>query len=113
MSKNSNRDLVIGQLPYDVLVECLQSLYIKDEEKKLRRTQRLRKAHERRRERTKRLEGRLRTLRGQLLREGDHARVRLANFQSGVRQQIKMRNRKRMVMRFSPEICVVKGVIDS
>ena len=67
---------------------------------------------ERRREHTKRLEGRLRKFRGQLLREGDHVRVRLANFQSGVRQQIKMRNRKRMVMRFSPEICVVKGVID-
>ena len=77
-SKNSNRDLVTGQPPYDVLVEYLQSL--KDEERKLRRTQRLRKAHERRREHTKRLEGWLRKFRGQLLREGDHVRVRLANF---------------------------------
>ena len=111
-SKNSNRDLVTGQFPYDVLVEYLQSLYIKDEERKLRRTQRLRKAHERRREHTKRLEGRLRKFRGQLLREGDHVRVRLANFQSGVRQQIKMGNRKQIVIRFSPEIYVVKGVID-
>ena len=72
-----------------MLVEYLQSLYIKDEEKKLRRTQRLRKAHERHREHTKRLEGRLRKFRGQVLSEGDHVRVRLANFQSGVRQ-IKM-----------------------
>ena len=111
-SKSSNRDLVAGQSPYDVLVEYLQSLYIKDEERKLRRTQRLRKAHERRREHTKRLEGRLRKFRGQLLREGDHVRVRLANFQSGVRQQIKMGNRKQIVIRFSPEIYVVKGVID-
>ena len=63
-----------------MLVEYLQSLYIKDEEKKLRRTQRLRKAHERHREHTKRLEGRLRKLRGQALREGDHVRVRLASF---------------------------------
>ena len=78
----------------------------------MRRTQRLRKAHERRREHTKRLEGRLRKFRGQLLREGDHVRVRLANFQSGVRQQIKMGNRKQIVIRFSPEIYVVKGVID-
>ena len=67
---------------------------------------------ERRREHTKRLEGRLRKFRGQLLREGDHVRVRLANFQSGVRQQIKMGNRKQIVIRFSPEIYVVKGVID-
>ena len=111
-SKNSNRDLVTGQFPHDVLVEYLQSLYIKNEERKLRRTQRLRKAHERRREHTKRLEGRLRKFRGQLLREGDHVRVRLANFQSGVRQQIKMGNRKQIVIRFSPEIYVVKGVID-
>ena len=96
-----------------MLVEYLQSLYIKDEERKLRRTQRLRKAHERRREHTKRLEGRLRKFRGQLLREGDHVRVRLANFQSGVRQQIKMGNRKQIVIRFSPEIYVVKGVIDN
>ena len=71
-----------------------------------------RKAHERHREHTKRLEGRLRKFRGQLLREGDHVRVRLANFQSGVRQQIKMGNRKQIVIRFSPEIYVVKGVID-
>ena len=76
------------------------------------RTQRLRKAHERRREHTKRLEGRLRKFRGQVLSEGDHVRVRLANFQSGVRQQIKMGNRKQIVIRFSPEIYVVKGVID-
>ena len=75
-SKNSNRDLVTGQFPYDVLVEYLQSLYIKDEERKLKRTQRLRKAHERRRERAKRLEGRLRKFRGRLLREGvDHRYV--------------------------------------
>ena len=32
-SKNSNRDLITGQFPYDVLVEYLQSLYIKDEER--------------------------------------------------------------------------------
>jgi len=49
--------------------------------------------------------------------------VRLANFQSGVRQQIKMGNRKQIVIRFSPEIYVnlvlcnikiyvVRGVID-
>ena len=43
-------------------------------------------------------------LRGQLLREGDHVRVRLANFQSGVRQQIKMGNRKQIVIRFSPRV---------
>ena len=84
-SKNSNRDLVTGQFPHDVLVEYLQSLYIKNEERKLRRTQRLRKAHERRREHTKRLEGRLRKFRGQLLREGDHVRVRLkATTQVGI-----------------------------
>ena len=76
------------------------------------RTQRLRKAHERRREHTKRLEGRLRKLRGQALREGDHVRVRLANFQSGARQQIKMGNRKQIAIRFSPEMYVMKGVID-
>ncbi len=55
---------------------------------------------------------RLRKFRGQAPREGDHVRVRLAHFQSGVRKQIKMGNRKQMVIRFSPEIYVVKGVID-
>ena len=39
-------------------------------------------------------------------------RVQLANFQSGVRQQIKMGNRKQIVIRFSPEMYVVKGYID-
>ena len=83
-----------GETSHDVLVEHLQSLYIKDEGKKFRRTQRLREAHERHKKHTKRFEGRLSKFRGQVLRNGDHVRVRLANFRSGMRQQIKMGNRK-------------------
>ena len=57
------------------LCEATVGLSIKDEGKKLRRTQRLLKAHERRKEHTKQLEGRLRKFRGQVLREGNHVRV--------------------------------------
>ena len=52
------------------LCEATVGLSIKDEGKKLRRTQRLLKAHERRKEHTKQLEGRLRKFRGQVSRSG-------------------------------------------
>ena len=42
---------------------------------------------------------------------GDKVRVRLANFQSAVRKELKAKNSKQIVVRFSPEIYTVEKVI--
>ena len=42
---------------------------------------------------------------------GDKVRVKLANFQSAVRKELKAKNSKQIIVRFSPEIYIIEKVI--
>ena len=47
----------------------------------------------------------------QALEVGDKVRVKLANFQSAVRKELKAKNSKQIIVRFSPEIYTIEKVI--
>jgi len=111
-SKNSNRDKVTGQPAVVLMREYIKGLHIDDERERLKKTKKLALANEKRKTHKKKLQARVQQFKGQRLNKGDMARVRLANFLSAVRDRIKAGDRKRIVVRFSPEVYVVEKVIE-
>mgnify|MGYP006872214541 CR=1 FL=1 len=57
------------------------------------------------------VEEKIKRLQKQALNVGDKVRVKRSNFQSAVRKELKAKNSKQIIVRFSPEIYAIEKVI--
>ena len=99
-AKNSNRDENTGQ-PADKL---MQEYFNNNQEE-------LEKARLKLKVKRSKIDEKIKRFQKQALIIGDKVRVRLANFQSAVRKELKAKNSKQIVVRFSPEIYTIEKVI--
>ena len=99
-AKNSNRDENTGQ-PADKL---MQEYFNNNQEE-------LEKARQKLKVKRSKIDDKIKRFQKQALIIGDKVRVRLANFQSAVRKELKAKNSKQIVVRFSPEIYTIEKVI--
>ena len=99
-AKNSNKDENTGQPAeklmqeyFDENQEALQSARTKLNKKRAKTDEKIKRFQK------------------QALQVGDTVRVKLANFQSAVRKELKAKNSKQIIVRFSPEIYKIEKVI--
>ena len=98
-ANNSNRDENTGQP-----AEKLMQEYFDENQEALQsaRTKLIKKRAK--------VDEKIKRFQKQALQAGDKVRVKLANFQSAVRKELKAKNSKQIIVRFSPEIYTIKKV---
>jgi hypothetical protein len=106
-SKNSNRDERTGQTP-----EKMMKIYFNNSREPNTRKIII-KSKNRMENKTRKMNNKIERFKNQTLEKGDYVRVKLANFQSYVRNKIKSGNMKKLVVRFTPEVYKVDKVIPS
>ena len=99
-AKNSNRDENTGQPAQKLMQE-----YFDDNQEELE------KAREKIKAKREKIDDKIKRFQKQALEVGDKVRVKLANFQSAVRKELKAKNSKQIIVRFSPEIYTIEKVI--
>ena len=99
-AKNSNRDENTGQPAHNFMKDYF------DQNQGL-----LEQARNRLVKKKSKVDEKIKRYQKQALEVGDKVRVKLANFQSAVRKELKAKNSKQIVIRFSPEIYTIAKVI--
>ena len=99
-AKNSNRDENTGQPAQKLMQEYFDENQVE-----------LEKARDKLKAKKPKVDEKIKRFQKQSLQVGDKVRVKLANFQSAVRKELKAKNSKQIIVRFSPEIYAIEKVI--
>merc|ERR1711991_846320 len=99
-AKNSNRDENTGQPAQKLMQEYFEENQVE-----------LEKARDKLKAKRAKVDEKIKRFQKQSLQVGDKVRVKLANFQSAVRKELKAKNSKQIIVRFSPQIYTIEKVI--
>ena len=99
-AKNSNRDENTGQPAQKLMQEYFDKNQVE-----------LEKARDKLKAKRAKVDEKIKRFQKQSLQVGDKVRVKLANFQSAVRKELKAKNSKQIIVRFSPQIYTIEKVI--